>query len=59
MPPLPALPVTVKVRDWRQVVIEAYPELVTEDQNPIEYEFGGRRRVKRGFYKTRGPYAAT
>lgn len=53
---LPALAVRVITRAWRQIVVEADPELTTEDQNPVEYEFSNGRKL-RGYYKNRGPYA--
>jgi len=49
-----AIPVRTLRKTLRQVVIEADPEYITEDRNPIEYEFP--KRIFRGNYKTRGPY---
>jgi hypothetical protein len=51
---LPALPVRRTQKTLRQIVIEADPEYVVEDRNPVEYEFP--KHTFRGNYKIRGPY---
>ena len=53
---LQALPVKRTQKTWRQMCIEADPDLVTEDRNPIEYEMAGGKRIFKGNYKDRGPY---
>ena len=49
-----AIPVRTLAKTLRQIVIEADPEYMTEDRNPVEYEFP--RHIFRGNYKNRGPY---
>lgn len=58
--PYAALPVRVRHKNWRQLVIEADPEWIQESQNPVEYEFTGvnvTKRIFRGYYQKRGAYA--
>lgn len=49
-----AIPVRIRVRTLRQMVINADSEFMEESENPVEYEF--TKRKFRGRYKTRGPY---
>lgn len=49
-----AIPVRTFEKTLRQIVIEADPEYITEDRNPVEYEFPGH--TFRGNYRNRGPY---
>lgn len=55
----PALPVKVRHKSWRQMVVAADPEFVQDSENPPEYEMPSRnntKRVFRGYYKNRGAY---
>lgn len=51
-----AIPVRIRVRDIRQMCIEADPDFHNEGENPVEYEF--TKRTFRGRYKYRGAYAS-
>lgn len=51
------IPVRVRQKTWRQLVVEADPDFVQESENPVEYEFAGTKRKFRGRYKQRGAYA--
>lgn len=44
---------------WRDKVVKADPEFVTESQNLPEYEFGPKqeKRIFKGLYRMRGAYA--
>ena len=48
------IPVRIRTKTLRQMVIEADPEFMEESENPVEYEFA--KRKFRGRYKQRGPY---
>lgn len=51
-----AIPVRVRQKTWRQLVVEADPDFVQESENPISYEFANGKRKFRERYKQRGPY---
>lgn len=52
--PLP----TTKITTLRNEVIKADPNYTVEANNVVEYEFGpNKKRIFKGNYKTRGPYA--
>lgn len=52
-----AIPVRVRTRELRQMCVEADPDFYQEAENPVEYEFNSGKRIFRGRYKQRGPYA--
>lgn len=52
-----AIPVRVKQKAWRQMVVEADPDFVQDSENPVEYSFSNDKRKFRGRYKSRGAYA--
>jgi hypothetical protein len=49
-----AIPVRIRVRTLRQMVIASDSEFMEESENPVEYEF--TKRKFRGRYRVRGPY---
>lgn len=53
------MPAGVRETTLRAEVIRVDGEFVTESLNPVEYEFGAgkKRRIFRGRYQERGPYA--
>lgn len=50
-----AIPVRVRTRTLRQMVIQSDSEFMEESENPTEYEFS--KRKFRGRYRHRGPYS--
>ena len=39
------------------MVRQADPDYTKDNEYVIEYEFNGKRRIFKGYYKHRGPYA--